>query len=90
MKKTLEIGDFVVYCPCFGAALPTAATIEAMDITEHPREKYGEEVDEVSIDDVRANRVVFNLSGNRWCYSEQIDVEATFFGRPRVPVSELA
>lgn len=42
-----------------------------MDVTEYPRDKYGESAQEVTMDLVRQNRVLFMLDDGHWCYSDQ-------------------
>jgi hypothetical protein len=54
--------------------MPLSATVKGMALTEEPREKYGESVDEVDLYSVRENCVVFDLDNGHWCYSEQIDL----------------
>jgi len=72
MSKTVKIGDYVMWRGCFGADKPRRVRVTGLDVTDHPREKYGEEVDSVSWDLVRQNRVVFSLSNDSWAYSDQI------------------
>ena len=65
MKDTLKLGDTVM--SRFGKA-----KIERMELTEQPREKYGEEVEEVSWHWVKKNMVMFDLDNGHWSYSENI------------------
>jgi hypothetical protein len=51
---------------------PRPAVVETMEVTDMPRMKEGRDVDEVSWDLVRANRVVFGLDNGHWAYGEQI------------------
>mgnify|MGYP001426017399 CR=1 FL=1 len=74
MSETIKIGDSVVWRGGFGMDMPLSATVEGMELTDNPREKYGESVDEVDLYSVRENRVVFSLGNGHWCYSEQIDL----------------
>jgi hypothetical protein len=70
----IKVGDRVNWRGGFGADTPKIATITGMDITEQPREKYGESVEEVDIDLIRQNRVLFSLDNGHWAYSDQIEV----------------
>jgi hypothetical protein len=74
MSETIKIGDSVVWRGGFGQDMALSATVKGMALTEEPREKYGESVDEVDLYSVRENRVVFDLDNGHWCYSEQIDL----------------
>jgi hypothetical protein len=76
MKSTIKIGDTVTFRGAFGTAAPARAKVESMELTDFPREKYGDDVAEVTIEQVRANRVVFSLDCGNWCYSDQIVLEA--------------
>lgn len=72
--RTLKIGDTVTYRPSFGSGAPIKVKIEDMEITDSPFEKYGESVEEVNVDLVRANRVCFGFDNESWAYSDQIDL----------------
>lgn len=72
--SVISVGDRVQWRGCFGMDTPMSATVERMEVTEHPRSKYGEPAESVAVELVRANRVVFSLSNGHWCYSEQIDL----------------
>ena len=74
MSETIKVGDDVVWRGGFGQDMPLSAMVEGMTLTEHPREKYGMEVDKVSVQNVQENRVVFDLDNGHWCYSEQIEL----------------
>lgn len=69
----LKIGDTVMWRGGFGRQNPQPVKVEAIELTEQPREKYGEEVEEVSWDAVRENRVVMTLDNGYWAYSDQIE-----------------
>ncbi len=73
----IRIGDTIVYRPGFNSGPPTKAVVDGLTITEHPREKYGNDVSCVDEDLVRKNRVLFSLADGHWCYSEQIDLSKT-------------
>ena len=68
----LRVGDRVVYRPYWGKDVPRVAVVTSMTVTAEPREKYGEEVQEVPWDVVRANRCIVSL-GSSWAYGSQID-----------------
>ncbi len=68
----LKIGDTVLWRGGFGAQAPLPAVVETIDVTEQPREKYGESVTEVPWETVRENRVVVTLTNGRWAYGSQI------------------
>jgi hypothetical protein len=68
----IKLGDTISYRGAFGSGPLKSATVEYLKLTQYPREKYGEDVEEVNIDDVKANKVVFGLSDGYWCYSDQV------------------
>ena len=68
----LHVGDIVLYRPGFGSDTPRLAIVQGLTVTAEPRSKYGEDATAVTLDQIRENRVVFDL-GNHWAYSEQID-----------------
>lgn len=68
----IKLGDTVSYRGSFGSGPIKSATVEGLTITQYPREKYGKPVVEVNIDDVKANKVVFDFSDGHWCYSDQV------------------
>ena len=70
--KTIKLGDTVSYRGAFGGGPLKSAIVDGLTITEYPRDKYGKPVVEVNIVDVKANKVVFDLSDGHWCYSDQI------------------
>tara|TARA_R100001244_G_scaffold129729_1_gene101365 strand:- start:16479 stop:16748 length:270 start_codon:yes stop_codon:yes gene_type:complete len=73
----LKIGDRVVYRPSWGHDPPIIVTIVHMEITDGPREKSGVAADLVPWALVEENRVIFDLSNDKWTYSENINIEAT-------------
>lgn len=77
MTGKLKVGDTVMWRGAFGREPPMPAVIEDMQVTDRPREKYGDYVDEVSLRLVRRGRVVFGLTNGHWCYSDQIDLPDT-------------
>ena len=50
------------------------AKITGIEITDAPEEKYGTNVNEVDLNTVRENRVVFRLDNNKWCYGFQVNI----------------
>jgi hypothetical protein len=70
--KTIKLGDTVSYRGAFGGGPLKSAIVEGLTITKYPREKDGKDVVEVNIVDVKANKVVFDLSDGHWCYSDQV------------------
>ena len=68
----IKVGDIVTYRGGFGSHAPKRVVVTEMELTEVPRSKYGEDVDEVTLDDVKAGLVVFGLDDGHWCYSDQI------------------
>jgi len=61
----LKIGDTVM--SRYGEA-----KIVRMELTDGPREKYGQEIEEVSWHLVELNLVMFDLDNGHWSYSENI------------------
>ena len=74
--NTIKISDTVSYRGSFGSGPLKSATVEGLTLTQYPREKYGKSVKEVNIDDVKANKVVFDLSDGHWAYASQIILPA--------------
>ncbi len=86
--STIRIGDTVMARHCFGEAPAAPALVTGLTITEHPRDKYGEDVDSVPFKTIRENRCIFTLryqqqrDGQRnpayphetWHYADQIDI----------------
>lgn len=69
-----RIGDTVLWRGAFGTQLPQKAKVVGLEVTEEPRSKYGnevEEVDECMIDD---GCVLFILDNGHWAYSDQINL----------------
>lgn len=69
----LKVGDKVMWRGGFGRDAPQVAVVAGMQVTDEPREKYGDSVEEVNWDLIRENRVAFELTNNKWAYSEQIE-----------------
>ena len=70
----IKIGDTVIYRPCFGSGQKRSAEVQGMELSQEPREKYGDSVNSVSREDVENNLLKFNF-GDSWCYSDQICLE---------------
>jgi hypothetical protein len=69
----LTIGDTVLCRGNFGTAAPRAVIVNAIEITDWPREKYGEPVDSAPWELVNANRVVVTLDNGHWAYGAQLE-----------------
>ena len=69
---TVKIGDKVRWRGAFGSDPERIVTVVGLEVTDDPREKYGQEVEEASWALVRRNRVVFSLDTGNWAYSDQI------------------
>jgi hypothetical protein len=64
----LKIGDKVMWSGCWGSEEPKEATVISISKTTRPREKYGEDVDEV---DWACNFTVC-LDNGHWAYDTQL------------------
>jgi hypothetical protein len=69
--NTIKVGDQVVWRGSWGSDAPCHATIEAMELCEVPRAKYGIRTDEVHLID--KDRTVFTLTNGSWAYGYQIE-----------------
>lgn len=74
MSGTIKVGDVVTYTTRFGNGHLNEAVVVKMEVTVIPGDKTGRGADEVSMDLVKANHVVFTLDNGRWCYSYQISL----------------
>jgi len=72
MKNTLKVGNKIQYRGCFGSGAVEVVTVESIEVTEGPREKYGHNVEECDISVIRENRANLSLSNGHWCYSDQV------------------
>ena len=77
MTSSIKVGDQVVYRGGWGMDPARIVTVTGLEVTDMPREKYGEPRDEVRWEVVEDNRVMFTVSDGHWAYSEQIDIEAS-------------
>jgi len=73
MTGPIKIGDTIRYRGGFGLDPSSEAIITGLTVTVYPRDKYGDDVSEVTRNQVLENRVVFSLSNSHWCYSEQVE-----------------
>ena len=74
-KKTIKIGDTVMWRGGFGQEAPLPAKVVGMQCSyPTPHRKYGREVDEVETWLVEGDYVVFTLDNGKWAYGRQIDV----------------
>ena len=73
-ERLIKIGDQIRYRGGWGNDPEKVARVTALDVTDQPNEKYGESVEEVSVDLVRNDVVLFCLDDGHWCYSSQIDL----------------
>lgn len=67
--RLIKRGSQVLYRGGFGNDAQTTASVTGIEITEFAREKYGDEVDEVTLD----AHYVLTLNNGHWCYSDQVD-----------------
>lgn len=67
--RVIRIGSQVLHRGGFGRDSQSVAGVIAIEQTEFPREKYGDEVDAVHLDD----NYVLTLNNGHWCYSDQVD-----------------
>ena len=66
----IKVGDFVIWRGAFGSDPARPAKIESMQLTEHPRSKYGEDVAEA--DWSQKNYLIVTLTNGHWAYGEQL------------------
>jgi len=70
----IKIGDNVIWRGSWGTAPPMNAKITGIEITDDPEEKYGTHANEVDLETVKDNSVVFHLDNNKWCYGFQVNI----------------
>ena len=68
----LKVGDKVTTRGIWGTGPLQDASVLGMEVTQYPREKYGDDTKSVSWDIVKQNRVVFTLSNGHWAYAKQV------------------
>ena len=93
LSNVLKVGDKVSWRGSFGSADPVEVTVTSLEVTDYPRDKHGKDVDGVTWDLVKENRVTFGLSSGNWAYADQIapagqDPE-DYHGNTQVSRSEL-
>lgn len=69
-KKTLRVGDTVMWRGNFGSAPAIPAKVTDMERSHRPRDKYGQSVDEADWAD--KDYIVVSLDNGHWAYGEQI------------------
>ena len=67
--RIIRKGSQVLYRGSWGRDAQTVAEVIAIEQTQGPNEKYGDEVDAVTLDD----HYVLTLNNGYWCYSYQVD-----------------
>ena len=67
--RIIRKGSQVLYRGSWGRDPQTIAEVIAIEITDGPNEKYGDEVDAVSLD----SNYILTLNNGHWCYSYQVD-----------------
>lgn len=67
---TLKTGMKVIYRGCWGQDAPKETTVNYIELCEGEHEKYGEPVDEVTVQDIK--RCCVDLSDGHWAYGYQI------------------
>ena len=67
--RLIKRGSQVIYRGGFGRDPQRIASVTGIEVTENVRQKYGDEVDAVTLD---ANYVL-TLNNGHWCYSDQVD-----------------
>jgi len=73
MRTTIKVGDTVSWSGSFGTDDPKEVTIEEIERTSRPHEKYGVEVGSVDfIDGEWEFPFVCTVSTGNWAYSEQV------------------
>ena len=67
--RIIRKGSKVLYRGSWGRDAQTIAEVIAIEQTQGPNEKYGDEVDAVTL----ADTYVLTLNNGHWCYSYQVD-----------------
>ncbi len=75
-KDSVSVGDFITVRPVWGTGDPETVIVTGLEVTEHPRTKYGHRVKTVDVRTIHENRCLIsyhsNESGDSWCYSSQV------------------
>ena len=69
-NPTLKIGMSIIYRGAWGVDEPKETKVESIELCETEDEKYGEPVNEVSVQNI--HRSTFILADGHWCYGWQI------------------
>jgi len=72
--KTLKVGDEVHYRGGFGTEEPQTVTINAIIVCPNEYIKDGEEVTEIEVEKIHDKNMIYDLSNQRWCRGNQIDM----------------
>ena len=72
LSNVIKVGDRVSWRGGFGTHDPIEVTVTSLEVTDLPRDKFGKDVDGVTWDLVKENRVNFGLSSGKWAYADQI------------------
>ena len=67
--RIIRKGSKVLYRGSWGRDGQRIAEVIAIEQTQGPNEKYGDEVDAVGLDE----HYVLTLNNGHWCYSDQVD-----------------
>ena len=67
--RIIRTGSKVLYRGSWGRDGQRIAEVIAIEQTDGPNEKYGDEVDAVGLDE----HYVLTLNNGHWCYSYQVD-----------------
>lgn len=70
-KKIIHVGDFVNWRGGWGTAPSMKAKVEAIELCQQKRSKYGKPVH--MIDAALKDYCLFSLTNGHWAYGEQID-----------------
>ena len=68
--KIIQVGDIVSWRGSWGTEPPRAAKVIGIEKTERPREKNGQSVNSVMVEE--KYRAVFSLDNGHWAYGNQI------------------
>ena len=68
--RKIKVGDVITYRSLWGTSRKRNAEVLAIDLCEEEEEKYGEEVQEVDVKDIR--RCCFTLNDGHWCYGTAV------------------
>lgn len=70
---SLKLGDTVVWCGAWGTQPPKEAVVDVIEINVPENGRYGTEVDEIPIKDLKRTRCIIGLVNGSWAYGYQID-----------------